>query len=95
MKAPKIVTHAGLTLDLSQVKCLKLSPFTSSENESGQLVVEYRTRTDYVWHPGTQQWESLPIAEVIRYDFPSYESAQAYVREWEALWQDYLDEHAH
>jgi hypothetical protein len=52
----------------------------SSENYCRQLVVEYSTRTDYVWHPGTQQWEPLPIAKVIRYDFPSYESAQAYVR---------------
>ena len=92
MNPPKIVTHAGLMLDLSQVKCFKLSPFNNGENDTRQLVVEYTTRTEYVRHPGTRQWEKEHVCEVITYDFPSYETAQAHVREWEEIWQDYLDE---
>ncbi|WP_460611410.1 hypothetical protein [Hymenobacter terrigena] len=40
MNPSKVVTHAGLTLDLAQVKCFKLSPFDNCENDIRQLVVE-------------------------------------------------------
>ena len=92
MPTPKIVTHAGLMLDLAQVKCFKLSPFTSDDNDTSQLIVEFKTRLEYVFHPGTQQWEKEYFAEQVEYSFPSYGTAQAYLGEWEELWQDYLDE---
>lgn len=92
MPNPKIVTHAGLMLDLAQVKCFKLSPFTIVDNDISQLIVECKTRLEYVFHPGTQQWEKEYFAEQIEYNFPSYGSAEAYLNEWEEIWQDYLNE---
>lgn len=86
-----IITHAGLTLDLAQIKCFKLSPFLLEGNDTRQLLVEYKTRPVYVQHPGTKQWEKEYLTDVIAYDFPSYESAQAYLSEWEEIWQDYLE----
>ncbi|MCB2411023.1 hypothetical protein [Hymenobacter lucidus] len=86
-----IITHAGLTLDLAQIKCFKLSPFLIDGNDTRQLLVEYKTRPVYVLHPGTKQWEKEYLADVISYDFPSYESAQAHLSEWEEIWQDHLD----
>jgi hypothetical protein len=79
-------------LDLAQVKCFKLSPFTSLDDDTRQMIVEYKTRLEYVLHPGTHQWGKEHFAERITYDFPSYDTAQAYLREWEEIWQDYLDE---
>lgn len=92
MNKPKVVTHAGLTLDLAQVKCFKLSPFITDANNTRQLVVELRTRLEYVFHPGTQQWEKDYFTEQIEYEFPSYNTAQAYLQEWVEIWQDYLGE---
>lgn len=92
MSTPKIITHAGLMLDLAQVKCFKLSPFIVDGNDTKQLVVEFKTRLEYVFHPGNQQWEKEYFSEQIEYDFPSYDMAQAYLREWEEIWQDYLVE---
>ncbi|GAA3969618.1 hypothetical protein [Hymenobacter antarcticus] len=43
-----ITTHAGLTLDLAQIKCFKLSPFLMDGNDTRQLLVEYKTRPVYV-----------------------------------------------
>lgn len=91
MNKATITTHAGLTLDLAQIKCFKLSPFHINDNDIGQLLVEYKTRPVYLLHPGTKQWEKEYLAEVIAHDFPSYESAQAHLREWGEIWQDYLD----
>ena len=92
MPTPKVVTHAGLMLDLAQVKCFKLSPFITDENDTKQLIVEFKTRLEYVFHPGTQQWAKEYFAEQTEYDFPSYDAAKAYLREWEEIWQGYLDE---
>jgi len=86
-----IITHAGLMLDLAQIKCFKLSPFLLDGNDTRQLLVEYKTRPVYVLHPGTKQWDKESLADVIAYDFPSHESAQAYLSEWKEIWQDYLD----
>ena len=93
MATPKIVTHAGLMLDLAQVKCFKLSPFIIDSNDIRQLIVELKTRSEFVFHPGTQQWEKEHFAEQIEYEFPDYNTAQAYMQEWEEIWQDYLNEH--
>ena len=92
MPNPKIVTHAGLMLYLAQVKCFKLSPFITDGNDTNQLIVEFKTRLEYVLHPGTQRWEKEYFAEQIKYDFLSYDVAHAYLREWEEIWQNYLDE---
>lgn len=92
MSTSKIVTHAGLMLDLAQVKCFKLSPFIVDGNDTKQLVVEFKTRLEYVFHPGSQKWEKEYFAEQIEYEFPGYDTAQAYLREWEEIWQDYLVE---
>ncbi len=43
-------------------------------------------------NPNNQQWEKEYFTERITCDFPSYDTAQAYLREWEEIWQDYLDE---
>ena len=94
MPTSKIVTHAGLMLDLAQVKCFKLSPFLIDGNNINQLVVEFKTRLEYVFHPGTQHWEKHTMNEQIEQEFPSYNTAEAYLREWEEIWQDYLDEQA-
>ena len=39
MSTPKIVVHAGLMLDLAQVKCFKLSPFITDDNATNQLII--------------------------------------------------------
>ncbi|RAK62421.1 hypothetical protein [Hymenobacter edaphi] len=91
---PTVTTHAGLTLDLAQIKCFKLSPFLTDGNDTRQLLVEYKTRPVYVLHPGTKHWEKEYLVDVIAYDFPSYESAQAHLSEWEEIWQDYLESQA-
>ena len=79
-------------LDLAQVKCFKLSPFITDTNDTKRLIVELKIRLEYVLHPGTQQWKKEYFTEQIEYEFPDYNAAQAYLQEWEEIWQDYLNE---
>ncbi len=93
MNSPRLVTHAGLTLNLSQVKCLKLSPFSTLGNTHA-LIVEFKTRYDFLQHPETNEFLKQEYNEKTELEFPDYETAVVYRDEWEEIWQDYLDEQA-
>ena len=95
MPVPKVVTHAGVTVDLSQVKCFKLSPFTLNNDEANDwLIIELKSRIEYIFHPQSRKGEKETINDAIRQQFASYDQATAYLREWEEIWQRYLDDEA-
>lgn len=93
MNSPRLVTHAGLTLNLSQIKCLRLNVFTSLDKRN-ILVVEFKTRYDFIQHPETNEFLKQEYNEQTEVEFPDYETAVVYRDEWEEIWQDYLDEQA-
>lgn len=87
---PKVIEHAGVTLDFSKVKCFKLSQFDSI-GKPNTLSIEFKTRLEYVWNPNSEKYEKEEINEKTEIEFPSWDSAKAYSREFEEIWQDYLD----
>ena len=91
MNSPRLATHAGLTLNLSQIKCFKLNSFTSLDKKN-TLVVEFKTRYDFIQHPETGKFEKQEYNEQTEVEFPDHETAVVYRDEWEEIWQDYLDE---
>ncbi len=91
MKSNKIVTHSGLTLNLSEIKCFKLNPFNSIGKQN-TLIVEFKKRYDYLEHPKTGELEKQEYNEQTEVEFPDYETAKVYADEWIDIWQDYLNE---
>lgn len=91
MNSPRLVTHAGLTLNLSQVKCFRLSNF-SGIGKRNTLTVEFKTRYDYIQYPATGEFEKQEYNETTDLEFPDYDTAKAYTDEWIGIWQEYLDE---
>lgn len=87
---PKVVNHAGISVDLSQVKCFKLSPF-SSINKTNTLVIEFKRRVEYIYNPSTQQYHKEEINDITELEFPDWETAWQYTDELEEIWQSYLD----
>ncbi len=85
MKA-EIVTHAGLTLNLADLKCIKLSIFGNTNT----MTFEFKTRYDYVRHPETGEFEKQEYNEKTEIEFPDYDSAAQYRYEFEQIWKDYL-----
>jgi hypothetical protein len=90
MPTPRLVTSAGLTINMAEVKCFRLSDFDYGKNT---LIVEFKTRYDYLRHPQTGAYEKQEYNESTEMGFPTYESAALYRDELVALWQDYLDDH--
>lgn len=91
MNSPRVITHAGLTLNLKQVKCFKLNKFTNIGKQN-TLVVEFKKRYDYIEHPETGEFEKQEYNEQTELEFPNYETAKAHADEWIEIWQEYLDE---
>lgn len=91
MNSPRVTTHEGLTLNLSTIKCFNIPTFHSTEGKN-TFVVEYKTRFDYIQHPHTGDFEKQEYNETTSIDFPTFEAAILYRDEWEAIWQDYLDD---
>lgn len=83
---PKIISHAGLTINLADLKCIKLSIFGNTNT----MTVEFKTRYDYILHPKTQEYEKQEYNEKTEVEFPDYETAIAYKSELEQIWQEYL-----
>jgi hypothetical protein len=91
MNSPRLVTHSGLTINLSQVKCFRLNSFTDI-GKKNTLVVEFKTRYDYIQYPETNEFEKQEYNEQTEIEFPDYDTAKAYSDEWIEIWQEYLDE---
>ena len=87
----KIITHGGVTLNMATLKCFKVSS-NSDIGKTNVMVVEHKTRIEFIQHPKTGEYEKQEFNEKTEVEYPSFELAQAYRKEWEEIWQDYLDE---
>jgi len=90
MLSPRLETHAGLTINLAQVKCIRLSNFHGI-GKRNTMVVEFKTRYDFIQHPQTEEWIKQEYNETTEIEFPDYETAKSYTGEWVDIWQEYLD----
>jgi hypothetical protein len=91
MNSPRVVTHGGVTLNLSTIKCFKLQTHRDL-GKTNVMVVEHKKRYGYIQHPQTHEYEKQEYDEITEVEYSSYESAEANRNEWEEIWQDYLDE---
>ncbi|NCP83918.1 MAG: hypothetical protein COW66_08340 [Flavobacteriaceae bacterium CG18_big_fil_WC_8_21_14_2_50_34_36] len=91
MNLPRVITHGGVTLNLSTIKCFKLQTHRDL-GKTNVMVVEHKKRYDYIQHPQTHEYEKQEYNETTEVEYSSYDSAEAHRNEWEEIWQDYLDE---
>ena len=92
MKVSRLVTHSGLTIDISLVKCIKHGT-TYDGPKRHVLTFEFQTRFIYIQNPATEEYELQAVQDSTELDFPSFERLETAADEWEAIWQDYLDDH--
>ena len=83
---PKIISHAGLTINLADLKSIKLPIF----DDANTMTVEFKTRYDYIQHPKTGEYEKQEYNEKTEVEFPDYETAITYKSELVQIWQEYL-----
>ena len=91
---PEIVEHNGLVLDLSQVKCFKQEGCyigTGFGLPKHGMIVEFKTRYDYIKHPASGKFIKQKYNETVEFDFPDFKTATTIIGEWEKIWRKYLE----
>ncbi len=84
---------AGLSFDLSQLKCLKCSSFDTI-GKPNTVVIEFKKRFEYFFNPATDQFEKEEITDFTEIEFTNWDLFRTYRRELEEIWEDYLNKNS-
>ena len=87
----KIVTVAGITIDLSRIKGIRIDT-TQKAEESYFLCIEYNSRAEYIKNPITGEIEKTIITDTISQEFADYTGARQNQSNVEECWSEYLKE---
>lgn len=85
---PEVVTHNGLTLDLSQIKCIIHGDYF--DGKKTQMIVVFKTRYEFIYHPEKDKFIKQKINETVAFDMPDYHTAITVIGEWNEIWEKYL-----
>ena len=86
----RIVTIAGITLDLSRIRAVRVRNYTEV-GKANLLYIEYNSRTEYSKNPFTDEIEKTLINETMSQEVADYQSAREYQTEIEECWAEYLN----
>jgi hypothetical protein len=83
-----------VVFNIAELKCIKvISDNAKNINDRHYfLTFELKTRAEYIYNPGTKQYEKEYFNDVIQVEFDNYEMAQAYKNDWTENWEHYLEE---
>ena len=87
----KIITHGGVTLDLSTVKNFKVQTY-SEVGKPNAMLIEFKSRVEYIYNPSIDDYEKMLYNDITEVEYYSYDSACAHRDEWAEIWQAYLNE---
>ncbi|MEP6262011.1 MAG: hypothetical protein ABJ092_10570 [Gillisia sp.] len=93
MQKPQIITHGGITLDVSRIKSFQIDTYNPRER-SHILRIEFKSRYEYLLNPGTKQYEQVLINDFIEHPYADYDTAATYRDEWQEIWVDCLQENS-
>ena len=82
-----------VVFNIAELKSIKvLSDNAENINDRHYfLTFELKTRVEYILNPNTKQYEKEYFNDIIQVEFNDYEMAQAYRRDWIAMWDEFLD----
>lgn len=87
----RIISHAGLTIDMETIKCIKVPTNTDTE-KTNFLIIEHKKRIEFIKNPTTNEYEKIEFNDTSEMEFPNFEIANSYKNEWKEIWESYLDE---
>lgn len=92
MNTPKVVSDGKISINIADLKCIKVESKKDENLKKYFLVFEFKTRFEYIFNPETQKFEKTEFNDIASQEFSEYEMAVAYKEDWESIWQDYLDD---
>lgn len=88
----KIINLNGNVVELDKIKGISHNGYHHVKPETHQVKIEFKTRKEYVFNPGSKEWEMEDFNDVLIIDYPNYDTAVENFYEIMQIWEDALQE---
>ena len=88
----KIINLNGNAVELDKVKSISVNEYFDVEQKTNQLKIEFKTRKEYVFHPGTKDWEPQIFSDILIVDYPNGQIAIENYYEIMKIWEEELQD---
>lgn len=90
----KIINLNGNAVELENIKAISHNSYHRAKPETNQLKIEFKTRKEYIYNPGSKQWELETFNDVLLVDYPDHDAAVDNYLEIMDIWKEALEEKA-
>lgn len=87
-----IINLNGNAVELAKVKSISVNEYFDVKHKTNQLKIEFKTRKDYVFNPGSKEWELEIFNDVLMVEYPDGQVAIENYFEIMDLWEEALQE---
>ena len=88
----KIINLNGNAVELEKIKAISHNGYHQTKPETNQLKVEFKTRKEYLFNPGSREWELETFNDVLLVNYPDSDTAVDNYLEIMGLWEEALEE---
>ncbi len=88
----KIINLNGNAVELENIKAISHNGYHHVKPETNQLKIEFKTRKEYVFNPGSKKWELEIFDDVLLVDYPDNDTAVDNYLEIMESWEEALKE---
>ena len=85
-----IINLNGNAVELSKVKSISVNEYFDVEPKTNQVKIEFKIRKEYVFHPGSKEWEPEIFNDVLLVDYPNGQVAIENYLEIMEIWEEAL-----
>ncbi len=88
----KIINLNGNAVELSKVKSVSVNEYFDVEPKTNQVKIEFKGRKEYIFNPGSKEWESEIFNDVLLVDYPDGQVAIENYLQIMEIWEEALQE---
>ena len=88
----KTINLNGNIVELDKIKAISHNSYHHVKPETNQLKIEFKTRKEYVFNPGSKEWKLESFDDVLLVDYPNHDTAVDNYLEIMEIWEEALQE---
>ncbi|MET4083143.1 hypothetical protein ABIB40_003112 [Pedobacter sp. UYP30] len=90
MQQSKIINVSGFSIDLSQIKAIKVNT-NSTLGDTNVLVIDFNLRYEYIFNPNKNKYIKQKIDDNVSITYVDYNAAVEAMESLTSEWQECLD----
>lgn len=88
----KIINLNGNIVELEKIKAISHNGYHHVKPDTNQLKIEFKTRKEYVFNPGSKEFELKTFDDTLLVDYPDHDTAVDNYLEIMEIWEEALQE---